>query len=61
MELHLTSEQRQLLQEILQERHRELLHEISHTDHYHYKEVLKTRVKALESLLDVLAGEPVTQ
>ncbi|MFI5111461.1 MAG: hypothetical protein ACHP9S_01440 [Terriglobales bacterium] len=57
MELHLTSDQRQLLQEILEERHRELLREIAHTDHLHFKEVLRTKAKAVESLLDKVAEE----
>jgi len=47
MELHLTSDQRQLLQEILEERHRELLREIGHTDHHHFKEVLRAKAKAV--------------
>ena len=55
MELHLTSDQRRLLQEILEERHRELLREIAHTDHLHFKEVLRAKVKAVESLLDRVA------
>lgn len=61
MELHLTSEQRQLLQEILEERHRELLREIGHTDHHHFKEVLRKKAKALESILEEVAEELVTR
>jgi hypothetical protein len=61
MELHLTSEQRQLLQETLEERHRELLREIDHTDHLHFKEVLRTKAKAVESLVDMVADGLVTR
>ena len=61
MELHLTSEQRQLLEEILEERHRELVREITHTEHLHFKEVLRKKVKALESMLEELAAELVKQ
>ena len=61
MELHLTSDQRQLLQEIFEERHRELLREIAHTDHLHFKEVLRTKAKAVEALVDKVADELVTR
>ncbi|MGI9101366.1 MAG: hypothetical protein ACR2IF_02875 [Terriglobales bacterium] len=59
MELHLTSDERQLLQEILLDRHRDLLREIAHTDHHHFKQVLKTKEKVLAALVEKLAGELV--
>ena len=59
MELHLTSDQRQLLEEILEERHRELFREIAHTDHLHFKEVLRKKAKALESILEEVTEELV--
>ena len=37
MELTLSSEEQQLLLQILEQRHRELLKEISHTDHHQFK------------------------
>ena len=49
--LTLNEEERELLREILEERHRTLLMEISHTDHYHFKGVLRTKLELLESLL----------
>ena len=61
MELHLTSDQRQLLQEVLEERHRDLLREIAHTDHLHFKEVLRVKAKSVESLLDKVAAGLVTR
>lgn len=60
MELRLTSDQRQLLQEILEERHRERLREIAHTDHRHFQELLRRKAKVLESLLEKVAAELVT-
>lgn len=49
--LTFTEEERVLLQEILEERHRTLLVEISHTDHHHFKLVLRRRAELLESVL----------
>ena len=39
----LSDEERDLIQEVLEERHRTLLIEISHTDHYHFKVVLRKK------------------
>jgi hypothetical protein len=50
--LTLTEEERDLMQEILEERHRTLLLEISHTDHHHFKVVLRKKAEMLESLLN---------
>jgi hypothetical protein len=50
MELTLTMEERELLLEILGERHRALLREISHTDHREFKRALLNREKVLESI-----------
>ena len=44
-------EERDLVQEILEERHRTLLMEISHTDHHHFKVVLRRKAELLESIL----------
>ena len=49
--LNLSEEERCLLEEILQERHRTLMMEISHTDHHHFKIVLRKKAALLESLL----------
>jgi hypothetical protein len=64
MELMLTIEERELLLEILSERHSALLREISHTDHREFKLALRKREKLLESVVDRLrvtqpAREPV--
>jgi len=49
--LALSAEERELIQEILEERHRTLLVEISHTDHHHFKTVLRKKAELLESVL----------
>ena len=54
MELTLTVEEWELLSEILGERHRALLREISHTDHREFKLALRKREKLLESLVNRL-------
>ena len=53
--LNLTEDERFLLQEILEERHRTLMMEISHTDHRHFKMVLRKKAELLESLLSRFA------
>lgn len=59
MHLHLTSDERVLLLELLEDRCRDLTYEISHTDPYHFKQVLRTKEKVLEALLTKVAGELV--
>jgi hypothetical protein len=54
MELTLTVEERELVLEILNHRHRELLREISHTDHHEFKLALRKREKLLESVVNRL-------
>jgi len=53
--LSLSDAERELLFEILEERHRALLHEIWHTDHRDYKVTLQKKEKVLESLLNRFA------
>lgn len=50
MELTLSTEEQQLLLDILEQRHRELLKEISHTDHHEFKQALRKNEKLLESV-----------
>jgi hypothetical protein len=66
MELTLTIEEWELLSEILDERHRALLREISHTDHREFKHALLKREKLLESVVNRLrvmqpALEPMSE
>ena len=49
--LTLSEEERALLSEILEERHRALLREIWHTDSRDFKVSLQEREKVMESLL----------
>ena len=50
--LHLTTEELELLFHILEERRKELLNEIRHTDHHDFKLVLRKRAELLEELLN---------
>jgi hypothetical protein len=54
LSLSLTDEERDLVQEVLEERHRTLLLEIAHTDHHHFKTVLRKKAELLESVLSRL-------
>ena len=54
MELILTVEERELVMGILEERHRELLREISRTDRHEFKLILRKNEKTLESVLNKL-------
>jgi hypothetical protein len=49
--LVLSDEERELLFDILEERHRTLLREIAHTDHHDFKVSLQKKERLLESLL----------
>ena len=55
------TEEQQLLLDILEQRHRELLKEISHTDHHQFKEALRKNEKLLESVLSRLRGTPIQE
>ncbi|MFZ0862420.1 MAG: hypothetical protein WB781_06660 [Candidatus Sulfotelmatobacter sp.] len=61
MELTLTTEEQQLLLDILEQRHRELLKEISHSDHHEFKQSLRKNEKLLESILSHLRRVPVQE
>jgi hypothetical protein len=54
MELTLTTEEWELLLEILSERHSALQREISHTDHREFKLALRRREHLLESVMNRL-------
>ncbi len=62
MELMLADEEKELVLQILQERHRELQREISHTDHREFKQALRKKEKLLESVLSRLReSQPATE
>ncbi len=52
MELLLTSDEGELLMEVLEEHHRALLWEISRTKHHEFKLALKNKEKLLVSIID---------
>ncbi len=52
MELILTKEEKELLQEILEERHQELRRELFKTDHHQFKQVLKEKERVMEALME---------
>ena len=54
MELMLSSAERELLMEVLEERHRGLLQEISRARHHEFKSALKNKEKLLESMVNKL-------
>ncbi|HVO79902.1 MAG TPA: hypothetical protein VMT28_04180 [Terriglobales bacterium] len=51
MEVTITPEEMELLIEVLEEHHRELLREISRASHHDFKLVLRKKEKLLESVL----------
>ncbi|HEV2117062.1 MAG TPA: hypothetical protein VGR48_13605 [Terriglobales bacterium] len=55
MEVTLTSEEHELLAEILEEHHRELLREISRTEHREFKDALRRREEMVQGVLNKLA------
>jgi hypothetical protein len=58
MELILTTEEQELLLGIIEQRHRELQKEISHTDHHEFKLTLRKNEKLLDSILSHLRESP---
>jgi hypothetical protein len=58
MELTLSTEEQQLLWDILEQRHRELLKEISHTAHRDFKHGLRKNEQLLESMMSRLREKP---
>lgn len=54
MNISLTPEERELLVDVLEERHRELRGEISRTTHNEFKSALKEKEKRLQSVISKL-------
>lgn len=52
--LTLNEEERELIEEILEERQRTMLREISHTDHHDFKVELRKKAEILENVLSRL-------
>jgi hypothetical protein len=58
--LELNEEESDLLQELLEDRHRTLLMEIAHTDHHHFKLVLRKKAEMVEGILSRFLGPTST-
>jgi hypothetical protein len=61
MELTLTTDEQEFLLTILEQRHRELQKEISHTDHREFKLSLRKHEKLLESILNRLQAASIQE
>ena len=61
MELTLSDEEQEFLLNILEQRHRELLIEIAHTDSREFKQGLRINEKLLDSLVCRLRGTAVPE
>ena len=59
MELMLTTEEREILTRLLEQRHREISKEISHTDHREFREFLRRNEGTIEGILSQLRGAPL--
>ena len=55
MGVDISREERDFLQELLEEKHKSLIHEINHTDTDDFEEMLKRKVNILEQLKRKLA------
>ena len=60
MELNLEDHERRLLQEILEERYTNLIHEIARTDHRDFKQELQNRCLQVEHILKKLRDQRPT-
>jgi hypothetical protein len=60
MELKLNLDEQELLADILRHQQRELTLEISHADHYEFKQRLRARAQLLEDVLDKLGVSRLT-
>jgi hypothetical protein len=59
MKLTLTIEEREVLTRLLEQRHREIAKEISHTDHREFREVLRKNEDTIEGILSQLREGPL--
>lgn len=58
MELKLTNEEQQFLANVLEQRHRDILKEISHTDNREFRQVLRQNEKLIEDILTRMHKSP---
>ena len=55
--LNITVEEREFLIELLQEKYKQIIHEINHTDTLEYKEILRQKLDLLEGLSSKVRSE----
>ena len=51
MNLEITEEERELLNEILEEKQKHMIHELNHTDTLNFERMLKKKIEVLEGLM----------
>jgi len=61
MELRLTTEEREILTRLLEQRHREISKEISHTDNREFREFLRKNEDTIEGILSQLREAPLEE
>jgi len=61
MELMLTTEEREILTRLLEQRHREISKEISHTDNREFREFLRKNEDTIEGILTQLREGPLEE
>jgi len=59
MDVEISGEERDFLQELLEEKHKGLIHEINHTDTDDFEAILKRKVEVLEQLKRKI-GQPAS-
>ncbi|OLD28649.1 MAG: hypothetical protein AUJ04_00985 [Acidobacteria bacterium 13_1_40CM_3_55_6] len=59
MNLEITEEERELLNEILEEKQKRMIHELNHTDTIEFERMLKKKIEVLEGLMRKL-GQTVS-
>ena len=59
MNLEITEEERELLNEILEEKQKRMIHELKHTDTIEFERMLKKKIEVLEGLMRKL-GQTVS-
>ena len=51
MNLDITEEERELLNEIFEEKQKHMIHELNHTDTLNFERILKKKIEMLEALM----------
>ena len=59
MNLEITEEERELLNEILEDKQKRMIHELNHTDTIEFERMLKKKIEVLEGLMRKL-GQTVS-